>query len=114
MEDSQASGGNGSGILIRIDAVPGGFTSHQLHTRFINEIIEDPHGVAAAADTGDQHIRKFAFRLQKLGFYFPADNALEIADDRGERVGAHDGTQYIVGILHPVRPLAQCFVDCIL
>ena len=114
VEDSQAAGGDGGGILIRIDTVSGGFASHQRNTRLVDEVVEEPHGVAAAADAGDQHVRKLSFGFHKLGFYFLADNALEITDDRGERMRPHDGTQHIVGVLHAVRPFTPRFVDGIL
>ncbi len=54
------------------------------------------------------------FLFQKLLPNLPGDHRLEIPHNGGERMGAHDGAQTIVGIVNAVRPLPHGFGDRVL
>lgn len=102
------------GVLVGIHTAARRLTADQAHRRIADELIKQPYSIAAATYTSQQRIGKPALLLQQLGPHLPADNALEIPHNGGERMGAHHGAQYIMGVVHPGSPFPHGFVDRVL
>ena len=77
-------------------------------------MVEGSDGVGAAADTGDDRVGQAPLLLKNLLLDFSGDDGLEIADDGGEGMGAHDGAQAVVGVVDAAGPLAHGLGDRVL
>ncbi len=107
VEYPEAAGVDRGRCLEGVDPLAGGLAADQLHLLVLDEVIEGPDGVAAAADAGDQHVRDPALLLDGLRPDLLADHGLEVPDDRGERVRTHDRPQAVVGVVYAGGPLAH-------
>ena len=107
MEDSKSASGNGGCGLCSIYAAACCLAADQLYIFVFNKVVKGSDGIGAAAYTGKNCIWKPAFFFQHLFLDFFGDNCLEIADNGWERVRAHNGAQYIMGICYTVGPFTH-------
>ena len=77
-------------------------------------MIEAADGVAAAADTGQDRVRKPAFLLQHLLFDFAGDDSLKVAHDGREGMRSHHGAEAVMCVADPACPLAEGLRDSVL
>jgi len=107
MEDPGLAEGHGCGVAWRIDAFTSCFSTDQAHLGVVDEGIEGAHGIAAAADTGDQGGGQATKPGQGLGADFVTDHPLEITHDGRVGMRAHDRTDHIISIVGPAGPFAH-------
>ena len=107
VENAKPACGNGSGCLCGVYAAACCLTANELHIFVFNKVIEGSDSIGAAANTCKDCIWKPAFFFQHLLLDFFGDNCLEIADNGWERVRAHNGAQYIMGICYTVSPFTH-------
>ena len=107
MEYPEAAGVDGGRGLERVDALAGRLAADQLDLLVLDEVVEGPDCVASAAHAGDQHVRDPALFLDGLGPDLPADDGLEVPDDRGERMRPHNRSEAVVGVVDAGSPLAH-------
>ena len=88
---------------------PAASTTDEANAFIRNEVIEHPHRVGPTTSTSHNSCWQFAFCFKDLLTRFAADDGLEITNDHGEWMSAHNRAQYIVRIGHAVCPFAQCF-----
>ena len=100
--------------LLRVNSFSCCLAADQSDAFILNKLVKHSHGIASAADTCHNHIRKLSFRLQDLCPRFLADDALEIPYNHRKRVRSHYRTQYIQGIIYPFGPFSHTFIDSIL
>jgi hypothetical protein len=81
-----------------VDAVAAGLDPDDRHLRVIEERMEQPHGVRAAADAGDQRVGQAALRLQHLLARLLADDRLEIAHHGRIGMRARHGADAVEGV----------------
>ena len=110
MQHARRPAGERGGVFSRLHALAAGFDGDHPHAGVVEEGMEQPQGVRAAADAGHQHVRQPAFALQDLRLGLAADDGLEIAHHR--RVGMRPGRRAddVEGVLHRRDPVAQRFV----
>ena len=80
----------------------------------LEERVEEPDRVRAAADAGDEEVRQRARRREHLLARLLADHRLEVADHRRERVRAEGGAEQVVRRAHVRHPVAHRLVDRVL
>ncbi len=71
------------------------------------ERMKHARGIGPAADAGGDAVGQFAELIEALPVCFFADDRLEITDDHGERVGAHDAADDVVGGVAGSHPVAH-------
>ena len=101
-------------VFSGFDPASSGFDSGQLYCRVLNEPGENPHCVAAAADTGDHLIRKLSGLFKTLSARFFSDYGLEVADDCRIRVRARDRSDDIERVVAPCGPFPDRLIHGIL
>ena len=109
MEDTYCTICHRSSIHICIYAVTSCFTTNEAYTFIRNEVIEHPHRIGAATNTGHNSCWQLTFRFENLFTRFTADDGLEIANNHREWMRAHNGAQHIVCIGHTICPFAHSF-----
>ena len=77
-------------------------------------MVEHPHGIAAAADTGQDSRGQFPFPFEDLLTCFLADDGLEVADHHREGMRTHGRADDVVRIVDAADPFAHGFVDGVL
>lgn len=87
-----------------LDSVEGGFAVAEKGG-------ENAHGVAAAADTGEDVIGQLACHFVELLACFDADDALKVAYHHGEGVGSDDGADAVDGVDRVLEVGLECGVD---
>lgn len=97
-----------------VDAVARGLDAVQSHTLVIEERVEHADRVGAPADARDDGIRKASDLGEELLARLFADDLLEVADHRRERVRARGGAEDVVGGLDRGDPVAVRVVDRVL
>ena len=110
VEDAGAAGAECRGVLAEGGAAAAGFQADELDGRVGDEGSEDTGGVAAAADAGEDIIGEAAFGFETLAAGFAADDGLKIAHDHGERMGADDAAEDVVGVSDGAHPVAHGFI----
>ena len=80
----------------------------------VEERMEEPDGIRAAADTGDQRIRQAACHIEHLLARFTADYGLEVTHHGRVWMRAGDGADDIESVVDVRDPVAHRFVECIL
>ena len=114
MEHTLTAAGHGGGVHGSVHPLTGSLAADQLHTLVRDKLVEDTHGVGAAAYAGQHRVRQTPLFFQNLLACFSADDALEVTDDHGIGVGTHHGAQHIQGIVYPADPLPHGLVYCVL
>ena len=76
--------------------------------------MEDPHGIAAAANAGNDHVRQPPEGLQVLGSGLQAHHRLEIAYHGGVGVGPDDRPDHVEAGVHVGDPVTHRLVDGVL
>lgn len=111
LEDAEFSALEAGGVFFGFDAFASGFDADHAEVGVIDEGVEEAHGIGAAADAGDEKLGEAAFFLEDLLAGFESDDAVEVADHHGERVGAEGGAENIMGVIDGGDPVAHGFVD---
>ena len=104
MENAKSAGINGCRRFKAINSSSGSFTADQLNFLIFNKMVEGTHGITSTAYTGNNGIRKPSFLFQDLLLNLSGDHSLEISYNGRERMGAHNGTQAVVGIINSAGP----------
>src|ERR1043166_9732290 len=68
------------------------FNADHLHLLVPDKRMEEPYGIAATTDAGDEAIRQPAFCRQNLSPSFPTDDRLKISDHHRIGGGSQDRT----------------------
>src|SRR5439155_26652469 len=92
-------------------AVAPGPDADQLARLVANEWMKHAGRIAAAADTGDDHIGQPRDLIQALLPRLTADDRLKIPHDHRKRVRADHAAQDVMRVLDARHPIAQSFVD---
>ena len=99
---------------VRHRAVARRFDAIDLDALVVEERMEQPDGVRAAADAGDERVGQPPFRCLHLLAHFGADHRLEVAHHR--RIGMRTGRRAddVVRVVHVGDPIAQRLVHRVL
>ena len=84
------------------------------HVLVVEEGVEDAHRVRAAADAGDDRVRKAPGEVEHLLARLLADDLLQVADHGRERMRSRDRPEDVVGVLDVGDPVAHRVVDRVL
>ena len=76
--------------------------------------MKQPHGVGAAADTGDRRVGQPSLGFLQLRFGFLADHRLKVAHHHRIGMRAGDGADEIIGVLDIGDPVAHRLVHRVL
>ncbi len=87
---------------------------HHAHPGILEKRMEQPHGIGAAADTGQQQVGEPPFGFEELGARLAADHRLEIAHQHRVGVRAGHRADDVEGVAHVGHPVAQGLVHGIL
>ena len=87
----------------------GGLSTNQPNLGVFEKGVENAHGVGTAADTGNDGIGQLAKLLQTLLAGFGADHRLKITHQHGVRMGAGNGADNVIGVIHIRHPVAHGF-----
>mmetsp|Transcript_19494 Transcript_19494/g.49213 ORF Transcript_19494/g.49213 Transcript_19494/m.49213 type:complete len:530 (+) Transcript_19494:73-1662(+) len=101
-------------VLVGVGARATCLHAEDAHLLVILEWVEHPDGVRATAHTRNDHIGELAHLLERLSLGLAANDRLEVAHDRGERVRADGRADDVVGGTHVSDPVAHRLVDRIL
>src|SRR5579871_4727370 len=93
-------------MLAQSLAASGRLDADQLDGGIVEKRIKHPRGVAAAADAGNNHIRKPSHLLQTLPPCLATDDRLKIADDSRERMRSNDTADDVMRVRHAGHPIA--------
>ena len=93
---------------------PGRLDAEDLDAGVVEEGVEQPDGVGAAADAGDERIRQPALGLLHLGADLRADDGLEVAHHGGIGVGPGRGADAVERVVDVGDPVAQGLVHGVL
>ncbi len=96
------------------DAVAAGLDTDHLHARLVEERMEQPHRIRAAADAGDQGVGQPALGLLQLRAGLVADDRLEVAHHRRIGMRAGDRADDVKRIVDIGDPIAQRLVHRVL
>ena len=99
MEDAQPAGSDGRRRFQGVNAPAGGLAADEPHLPVFKEVVKAADGVGAAAHAGDHRVGELPLLLEDLLLDLFGDDGLEIPDNGGERVGAHDRAQAVMGII---------------
>ena len=114
MEDPRAAPGNRRRRPVGVHTFTRCFCAEQ-SDRFVgDEVVEHPHGVGAAAHTGADGVGQLAFDFHQLALGFLPNDFLKVTHHLWIGVGAHHGTDQIMGGFHVGGPVAHGLVDGVL
>ena len=91
-----------------------GFDADQTDIGVVYEGVEDAHGVAAASDAGNHHVRQATDLFGALPLRLTPDDRLELADHQRVRMRAEHRSQEVVAVGDGRDPVAHRFVDGVL
>ena len=117
LEHAELAGARGEAdrVPAGLRAVAAGLVAVQVHALVVEEGVHHADGVGAAAHAGADRIRVVdAVPVLELLLGLLADDLLEVAHHRGERVRAGDRAEQVVGVLDVGHPVAQGLVDRVL
>ena len=114
VEDAGNAPGDGGAVAARLQPVATGLHPDEPGVG-VDEAGEGAHGVAAAADAGHDVLRVGSVEdLPALGPGFVAHDPLELPHHPRIGVGADDGPDAVVRVLHRGHPVPQRLVDGVL
>jgi hypothetical protein len=99
------------GILTEPGAAPARLDADDLHRRIPDEGMEDADGIRAAADAGDQHIRKRARFGKHLGTRLAADDGLQLSHEIGVGMRPDSRAEQIISVQWIGHPVPQRLID---
>ena len=111
VQDAFHSVGERAGVVAGVWAAASRFDPGEGHGAVLDERVEDPRRVRAAADAGDHLVWQSPQLVEALLPTLLADHRLEVADDHRERVRPHDRTQDVVRVLDAAHPVPHRLVD---
>ena len=97
-----------------VEAVARRLDAEHRHVGVVEERVEQPDRVGAAADRGDQQVGQAAGAREHLLARLAADHALEVADQLGIGVRAGGGADDVEGVVDVRDPVAQPLVHRVL
>ena len=97
-----------------LDAVAAGLDADHRHARIVEERVEQPHRVRAAADAGDERVGQPALGLLQLRARLVADHRLEVAHHRRIGVRPGDRADHVERVVDMGDPVAQRLVHRVL
>src|SRR4029079_3723013 len=110
MRTAVPAAGDGGCVFATVQSVSGGLDAKNFDAVFVEEGMEQAHGIRAAADAGDQRVRRTTLGLLHLFAGLAADDRLEVAHHG--RIGMR--TRYradaIERVVHISDPIAQRLV----
>ncbi len=109
-----ASAGKTRGVTARPDRFTTGLDADELHVAILDEGIEDPDCVTAAADTGDDRIWQSTGLFQDLAPRFPSDHRLKLANHQRVRMRAERRAEQVMRVVRTRHPVAHRFIDRVL
>ena len=101
-------------VLAALDAEAARLDAVHLDGRVVKELVEQAHGVRAAAHAGDEAVRQPALHFHDLLLRLAADDGLEVPHHHGERMGTVDRAEHVVRVRHVRDPVAHGLVDGVL
>ena len=114
VQHAGASAFDGCRVARGVDPVAGRFDAVELDAFVVQERVEHPDRVRAAADACEDRIRQPADLVEQLRARLFPDDLLEIADHRRERMRSRGRAEDVVGRLDARDPVAICVVDRVL
>ncbi len=114
VQDAGGPARESRGVLAGLQAPPARLDAHEPHARVVNERVEEPERVAAAADRRDRQIRQAARDRQHLLARFLSDHGLELTHHQRIRMRAEHRSKQVVGGLGVGDPVAHRLVDGVL
>ena len=105
---------DGCRVARGVDAVAGRLDAVELDALVVEERVEHADRVGAAADARDDGVGQPADLVEQLRARLFADDLLEVAHHRGERMRAGGGSEDVVGRLDAGDPVAVGVVDRVL
>ena len=114
VQHAGAAAFDGCRVPRRVDAVAGRLHAVELDAFVVEEGVEHADRVGAAADARDDGIGKPAGLVEQLRPRLFADDLLEVAHHRGERMGARRRAEDVVRRLDARDPVAVGVVDRVL
>ena len=96
------------------DALAARLDADQPDVRVLEEAVEDPHRVAAAADARDDDVRQAADLIEHLPPRLAADDRLELAHHQRIRMRPERRAEQVIGVGDVGDPVAHRFVDRVL
>ena len=114
VQDAGAAALDRGRVPLGVDPVAGRLVAVELHVGVVEERVEDADRVRSAAHAGRHGIREPAGQLEHLRARLLADDLLEVAHHRRERVRAGRRAEDVVGGLDARDPLAVRLVDRVL
>src|SRR5690554_4130320 len=103
-----------AGRMALVQTLTARFHTDHFDRCIIEERVEQPHCVGAAADTGDQGIRQAPLLLHDLTTGFFTDDSLEVTYHGRIRVRTGYRTDDVESAVDIGHPVTQCFVHRIL
>src|SRR3954468_14889215 len=97
MEDAGLALAERGRVLAEGAAAAARFYADEFHGRVVDEGVEHPGRIGAAADAGDNVVRQLADLLERLLARLLADDALEIAHHHREGMWAGDAADDVMG-----------------
>mmetsp|Transcript_11982 Transcript_11982/g.33139 ORF Transcript_11982/g.33139 Transcript_11982/m.33139 type:complete len:415 (-) Transcript_11982:284-1528(-) len=95
----------GGGVPVGVQAISSGLDADEPHVLVLHEVVEESHGVAAAANARHEDVRLAAELLQALRPRLLADHGVEVSHHHRVGVGPGHRTQDVVGGLHVRHPV---------
>ena len=114
VQDAGAAALDRGGMARGVDPVAGGLDAVEPHAFVIEEGVEHADRVRAAADARDDGIREPADLVEELRARLFADDLLEVAHHRGERMRSRRRAEDVVRRLDARDPVAVRVVDGVL
>ena len=111
LEDAEFSALKTRGVFAMLDSVATRLDAHHLDALVIEEGMEEPDRVAAAANAGDKQVGETLLALEDLAARLDADDAVEIAHHHRIRVRPEGTAEDVVGRANVRDPVAQGLVD---
>ena len=105
---------DGGGIVAAGLARAAGLHAYETHILILHKGVEHADGVGAASHARHHHVRQPSGALQHLRARLPADDGLELPDQRGERMGPRRRTKTVQSIRLMGNPVAQGRVNGVL
>ena len=114
LQHAGAAAGEAGGVAARRDRLAAGFDANQPHARVVEESVEDPDGVAAAADAGDDDVGQPSRLVENLRARLASDHRLELAHHQRVRMRAERRAKQVVRVRDVGDPVAHRLVDRVL
>ncbi|KAI3484929.1 hypothetical protein L1887_51984 [Cichorium endivia] len=86
-------------MTLRVNTITSGLDANQTHVLVLDKRMEDANRVGSTTNAGNDSVRKLALLLVQLLLDLLADDRLEVAHDRGERMRTNGRTDNVVRVV---------------